>query len=87
MLRDSKPVFEQAGQPTLVQTVALNYLAALILRHPLPLSNLLRWILQEEITYIRAIRYIPEEMKEKLPGEYKDALDTVCTDRKLSAVH
>lgn len=35
-----------------------------------------RWIGQEEIPFIRAIRFVPNAMKEKLPGEYRAALDT-----------
>src|SRR5271156_391292 len=35
-----------------------------------------RWVRTEDVPYIRAIRYIPEDMKQRLPGEYWDALDT-----------
>jgi hypothetical protein len=36
-----------------------------------------RWIKEEELLYIRAIRGVPVEMREKLPGEYHRFLDTI----------
>lgn len=50
-----------------------------------------RWILQEEIPYIRAIRHVPQEMKDRLPAEYHHALDTTrileADDLQLAVLH
>ncbi|OAP55988.1 hypothetical protein AYL99_10140 [Fonsecaea erecta] len=63
--------------PTLVDTIALNYLGIVMLRRPIRLAKVLKWILQEEVPFIRAIRYVPQDMKDRLPGEYHQALDTL----------
>ncbi|KAK5045895.1 hypothetical protein LTR84_008681 [Exophiala bonariae] len=62
--------------PGLIDTVVLNYLAMILLRCPIELATLLSWIQAETIVYIRAIRFIPQGMKDKLPSEYHAALDT-----------
>jgi len=86
--------------PTLMETVALNYLGVMLLRRPiglatifkyaavrvnselfLELTTVIRWIQQEDIPYMRAIRHVPAEMKERLPGEYHAALDTTSVLR------
>jgi RNA polymerase I-specific transcription initiation factor RRN7 len=64
------------GSPTLLDTICLCYMAILLLRVPTSLCQILRWIHQEDVPYIRAIRHVPAEMKGKLPGEYHEALDT-----------
>jgi RNA polymerase I-specific transcription initiation factor RRN7 len=64
------------GSPTLLDTICLCYMAILLLRAPTSLCQILRWIRQEDVPYIRAIRHVPAEMKDKLPGEYHEALDT-----------
>ncbi|KIW26092.1 uncharacterized protein PV07_09219 [Cladophialophora immunda] len=63
--------------PMLVDTIALNYLGIVMLRRPVGLAKVLKWILQEDIPFIRAIRYVPQDMKDRLPGEYQQALDTL----------
>ncbi|KIW83155.1 hypothetical protein Z517_02399 [Fonsecaea pedrosoi CBS 271.37] len=65
------------GNPTLVDTIALNYLGMVMLRRPIGLAEVLKWILEEEVPFIRAIRHVPRDMKDRLPGEYQQALDTV----------
>jgi hypothetical protein len=42
----------------------------------LDFSKSRRWIKEEDILYIRAIRGVPGDMQEKLPGEYHKVLDT-----------
>lgn len=64
------------GSPTLIDTICLCYMGMLLMRLPISLSQVLRWIHEEDVPYIRAIRHVPAEMKEKLPGEYHEALDT-----------
>ncbi|EHY60316.1 hypothetical protein HRR83_000075 [Exophiala dermatitidis] len=63
--------------PILVDTVVLNYLGILLLRRPIGLATILNWIQKEHIPFIRAIRHVPAEMKDRLPGEYHIALDTI----------
>ncbi|KIX04020.1 uncharacterized protein Z518_07573 [Rhinocladiella mackenziei CBS 650.93] len=63
--------------PTLVDTVALTYLGVILLRRTIGLATMLRWIQQEDIPFIRAIRHVPPEMKDRLPGEYQMSLDTM----------
>lgn len=62
--------------PTLIETICLCYMGMLLMRLPISLSQVLRWIREEDVPYIRAIRHVPAEMKDKLPGEYHEALDT-----------
>ena len=70
-----------SGSPTLIETICLCYMGMLLMRLPVRLSQVLQWIREEDVPYIRAIRYVPAEMKEKLPGEYHEALDTMTIVR------
>ncbi|KIW94805.1 uncharacterized protein Z519_04782 [Cladophialophora bantiana CBS 173.52] len=63
--------------PTLVDTIAMNYLGIVMLRRPIGLAKILKWIVEEDIPFIRAIRHVPQDMKDRLPGEYHQALDTM----------
>ncbi|EXJ90819.1 hypothetical protein A1O1_03924 [Capronia coronata CBS 617.96] len=63
--------------PMLIDTAALNYLGVLLLRRPIGLATMLKWIEQEDIPFVRAIRHVPAEMKGRLPGEYRLSLDTM----------
>ncbi|KAF7509431.1 hypothetical protein GJ744_007994 [Endocarpon pusillum] len=64
------------GSPKLIETIALCYMGILLLRLPVRLQELYRWAKEEHILYIRAIRRVPTDIREKLPGEYHEALDT-----------
>ena len=70
-----------SGSPSLIETICLCYMGMLLMRLPVRLSQVLQWIREEDVPYIRAIRYVPAEMKEKLPGEYHEALDTMTIVR------
>lgn len=87
------------GSPKLVHTVALCYMGIMLLRVPISLGEVYRsvssskrrvtanggrWIKEEDILYIRAIRGVPDDMREKLPGEYHKVLDT--TVRWLASI-
>lgn len=68
---------ERTGfSPKLWDTIALVYLAALLVQAPVTLCQLYQAIRTEELPFIRAIRYVPIEMASKLPPEYGEALDT-----------
>ncbi|EXJ54112.1 hypothetical protein A1O7_09449 [Cladophialophora yegresii CBS 114405] len=62
--------------PKLIDTAALAYMGIIMLRRPVGQATFLRWILEEDIPFIRAIRHVPQEMKDRLPGEYHQSLDT-----------
>lgn len=64
------------GSPYLIDTICLCYMAMLLIRLPIGLGQILQWIHEEDLPYIRAIRHVPAEMRDKLPGEYHEALDT-----------
>ncbi|KIW63244.1 hypothetical protein, variant [Phialophora macrospora] len=62
--------------PKLIDTIALAYIGIIMLRRPVGQATFLRWILEEDVPYIRAIRHVPQDMKDRLPGEYHQSLDT-----------
>ncbi|KAK7896968.1 hypothetical protein LTR67_004856 [Exophiala xenobiotica] len=62
--------------PQLVDTIALNYIGIILLRRPVSLARTFKWIQHEDIPFVRAIRHVPQEMKERLPSEYHLSLDT-----------
>ena len=64
-----------AERPKLLQTVVLCYLAALMLRLPVCLGDMHRWVEAGEMPYLRAIREVPAEMRAKLSGEYWISLE------------
>ena len=62
--------------PKLLDTLGLCYLGMLLLRFPCSLGDVNRWAEDESIVYTRAIRFIPKEMKSRLPAQGFGALDT-----------
>ncbi|QSS57503.1 RNA polymerase I specific transcription initiation factor Rrn7 [Histoplasma capsulatum var. duboisii H88] len=62
--------------PKLIDSLALCYLGLMLLRVPIGVGALESWILKDEIPLIRAIRLIPQDMKDRLPPAYHYALDT-----------
>ncbi|KAL2001956.1 hypothetical protein VTN02DRAFT_934 [Thermoascus thermophilus] len=65
-----------ADSPRLIDSLALCYLGALLLRLPVGVGDFHRFAMREEIPYIRVIKSIPREMRDRLPQEYHSALDT-----------
>ena len=47
-----------------------------ILRLPIGLGDIFRWIDKGDLTYFRAIREVPMDLRQKMPGNYHLALDT-----------
>ncbi|EIT81806.1 hypothetical protein Ao3042_01656 [Aspergillus oryzae 3.042] len=70
--------------PRLVDSVALCYLGALLMRLPVGIGDFHRMIMYGDIPYIRITRSIPREMRDKLPQEY---LSIIETTRLLKAEH
>ena len=76
--------------PTLIETLALCYLAAVVLRLSLSIGDLHRYAVREDLPLIRAVRSVPAPLKRRLPAEYLNALDTVSPlqpDDLRKAVH
>lgn len=76
--------------PTLIESLAICYLAAIILRLPISISELHGCAYREDVPYIRAIRFVPADMKKRLPAEYVKALDTtspLAFDHLRRAIH
>ncbi|KAL4881218.1 hypothetical protein BJY04DRAFT_227883 [Aspergillus karnatakaensis] len=62
--------------PRLIDTVALCYLGAFLMRLPVSIADFHRMVMRNEITYYRALIHIPRDMKDKLPQEYIALLET-----------
>lgn len=62
--------------PKLIDTVALNYLALLLMRCPIPLSTIHTWVQTETLPHTRAIRHLPPVIRDRLPPEYHFSFDT-----------
>ncbi|KAL4810783.1 hypothetical protein BDV18DRAFT_2260 [Aspergillus unguis] len=62
--------------PRLIDTVALCYLGALLMRLPVSIADFHRYVMRNDIPYYRAFLHVPRDMKDKLPQEYIALLDT-----------
>lgn len=62
--------------PSLIETLGLCYLGTVLLRLPVSIGEMHRWAVREDIPFIRAVRFIPIAMKQRLPAQYLRALDT-----------
>ncbi|KAK2872060.1 hypothetical protein FQN49_002593 [Arthroderma sp. PD_2] len=61
--------------PRVIDSLALCYLGILLLRLPVSVGYMQKWITEDEIPFLRPVRFIPPEMKERLPAIYHLALD------------
>ncbi|KAK6525757.1 Pol I core factor CF [Arthrobotrys megalospora] len=57
--------------PKLLDTISILYIAALLLRLPLEIITVHRWIIEQDIVYFRAIKYLPEDMLGKMEVKWK----------------
>lgn len=64
------------AMPSLMDSLALCYLGMILLRLPVSVGDLYRWAIREDVPFIRAIRFVPAIIREKLPAEYSLMLDT-----------
>ncbi|CCU76953.1 RNA polymerase I specific transcription initiation factor Rrn7 [Blumeria hordei DH14] len=67
-------VSDSHSHPQLIETLSLCYLAALLLRLPISLSEVLGWASRGEIL-MKKVRIIPIEMRTKLPAYFYSALE------------
>lgn len=61
--------------PTLLDGVALGYIALLLLREPVSVADLYGWMQQGELLYHKVAKEVPLAMREKLPATYQELLE------------
>ncbi|PLN84478.1 RNA polymerase I-specific transcription initiation factor Rrn7 [Aspergillus taichungensis] len=62
--------------PRLIDSIALCYLAALLMRIPISIADFHRMLMRGEVPFLRIILAIPREMRDRLPQEYLSLLET-----------
>ncbi|KAL4935346.1 hypothetical protein BDV06DRAFT_207207 [Aspergillus oleicola] len=62
--------------PRLIDTVALCYLGALLMRLPVSVGDFHRMVLRNDVPYYRAFNHVSHDMKDRLPPEYIALLET-----------
>ncbi|KAM5438832.1 hypothetical protein McanMca71_000656 [Microsporum canis] len=62
--------------PRVLDSLALCYLGILLLRLPVSIGYMQRWVTEDEIPFMRPLRFIPSEMKDRLPAIYHVAFET-----------
>lgn len=72
--------------PKLIETLALCYLGIMLLRLPISLGDIFKWVTTDEMIYIRAIKEIPKDMRLRLPGQFQHALE-LRTQLKGSSIY
>ncbi|KFY52744.1 hypothetical protein V496_08235 [Pseudogymnoascus sp. VKM F-4515 (FW-2607)] len=82
MSRRHRKIAREKGLPKLIESLALCYMATLLLRLPVSVGDLQKWAEQHEIPYFRVIRDIPADMKSHLPPKYYSALETRSSLRR-----
>ncbi|KMU77714.1 hypothetical protein CISG_01470 [Coccidioides immitis RMSCC 3703] len=64
-----------SDSPKVIDAVALCYLGTLLLRIPVSIGYMQRWIVRDDIPFLRLSRFVPQDMKERLPAVYHNVLD------------
>lgn len=57
--------------PKLLDTISILYIAALLLHLPLEIITIHRWIIEQDIIYFRAIKWLPVDMVGKMEVKWK----------------
>ncbi|KAK5700898.1 hypothetical protein LTR97_005416 [Elasticomyces elasticus] len=63
------------GTPNLMDTIALSYMGALLLRKPLTIADLHHWINEGDLPFYHGSKNVPLSMRERLPAEYQELLE------------
>ena len=63
------------GSLNLADNLVLCYLGILLLRIPLSVADLVAHVNSGELPYYQASRYVPKNLRERLPGEYQGLLE------------
>ncbi|KFX90695.1 hypothetical protein V490_06322 [Pseudogymnoascus sp. VKM F-3557] len=82
MSRRHRKIAREKGLPKLIESLALCYMAMLLLRLPVSVGDLQKWAEQHEIPYFRVIQDIPADMRSHLPPKYYSALETRSSLRR-----
>jgi len=64
-----------AGAPGLLDTMAVCYMGMLLLREPVTIAAMHRWISDGEMLYYHASQQVPLSMRERLPPKYQELLE------------
>lgn len=73
--RSQKTIKVKEGTPNLMDTLSLCYIAILLLRMPVTISDLHEWVNEGELLYYRTSRQVPLGMRERLPAQYQGLLE------------
>lgn len=65
----------QEGSPSLLETLAVCYVALLLLHIPVTVHDIHKWTNGGQLIYYRAARDIPLRMRERLPPRYQAQLE------------
>ncbi|KAK6428012.1 hypothetical protein LTR95_015850 [Oleoguttula sp. CCFEE 5521] len=70
-----KGTIQTSGIVTLVDTLALCYIATLLLRSPVTVADFISLADKGSLAYYQAIRLVQKSLTEKLPGQYQSLLE------------
>ncbi|TKA83914.1 hypothetical protein B0A55_00196 [Friedmanniomyces simplex] len=63
------------GTPNVLDTLALCYMGTLLLREPVLVADIHRWVSDGELPYYHAAKNVPIGMRERLPPVYQELLE------------
>lgn len=75
MFRSASRKAKLKGMPSLADALALCYMGTLTLRLPVTPGDIYEWATNDKLPYLRAIKFVPASMKERLPARYHAYLD------------
>lgn len=81
--RRRRKVPKAGDRPKLIVSVGLCYLGLVLLRVAVSLGDLHRWVEEQGLVYLRAIRDVPAEMKKRLDPTYWFALDPKVSSARI----
>ncbi|RDL33685.1 Ubiquitin-like protein [Venustampulla echinocandica] len=84
--RRSKTIVGEGSSPKLIETLGLCYLGMLLLRLPIGIGEIFKWVVKDEMVYTRAIKEVPKEMRNRLPAQHYSALE-IRAPLKGSSIH
>ncbi|KAJ5788546.1 hypothetical protein N7457_003536 [Penicillium paradoxum] len=70
-----KPNSAYVEWPRLIDSIALCYLAAFLMRVPVCVNDFYDMVIQQDIPYARVLATVPREMRERLPQELTGILE------------
>jgi len=80
--RRQRRVPKASDRPKLIESLALCYLGLLLMRYAVTPGDFHRWVEEGGLVFLRAIKDVPQVMKEKLSAEYYTALEPMGKLRK-----